>query len=252
MRDTCGSTSQPKPAPASPAWTPHDAASPRCGSLAQVGPGAYACVAVSASLVRRGQERGASIRTLRREDPRGSAACETRAGNFGDMIQSSGEGLDDARDARGLEDRGPCPHQYPQTMPRDRGGPRVPSSRDAGLPQPSILSRLRDAMRTPSRGAVSWRWCPVKRDRQLAFMMWALLAPCAAAAASGPPFQRACPPVQPSALRAPRLRASRGSSGSHPHSGPHMAPAGRVRVGMVASRGPQQRAWHPWSWALLQ
>src|SRR5215467_14051676 len=98
MRDTCGSTSKPQPAPASPAWTPHDAASPRCCSLAHVGPGACACVAVSTSLVRRDQDRGG------REDHRVWAACETLAENCGDMMQSSRAGLDDARDARGLED----------------------------------------------------------------------------------------------------------------------------------------------------
>jgi len=161
-------------APPASACQPRVDATRRCRTSVllpcPVGPGASACVAVSASLVRRGQDRSVSIRTLRREDHRGSAACKTRAGNCGDVIQSSREGLDDARRR---EDNGPCPHhQYPRSCPGDRGGSRALGSRDAGVPQPHMLRRLSDTLRTPPRGAVGWRWCPAKLDRQPACWCW--------------------------------------------------------------------------------
>src|SRR5262245_26787867 len=67
--------------------------------------------------------------------------------------------------------------------PRDDGGSRAPGSQAAGLPQPGILGRLIDAMRTAPRGVVGWRLCPAKLDRQPAFLAWALLAQPTAAAA---------------------------------------------------------------------
>src|SRR5262252_6911478 len=113
--------------------------------------------------------------------------------------------------------RRPCPEA--------RGGPRAPDSQAADLPWPGILGRLIDVMRTTPRGVMGWRWCPAKLDRQPAFLAWTLL-----------------PPVQPSAPRAPHSRAFLGSRASHPPGGQRLAPAGRDRGGMVASRGPQQRA----------
>jgi hypothetical protein len=154
MRATSGSASQSQPEPSSPAWTPHDAASPRCCSLAQVGTGKCACVSVSASVVRRAQDRGASIRTLRREGHHVSAACETLAGHCGARSQSAGEGLDDAQDVPGLEASGLCPtHQYPQTVPK--GLRRV----TAAGPPSRRLAPARHAWSSSRRHADHSSWC---------------------------------------------------------------------------------------------
>ena len=49
---------------------------------------------------------------------------------------------------------------------------RTPGSREAGLPQPRIPGRLRDAMRSTPRGSTAGDNSPDKRDRQPFFCLY--------------------------------------------------------------------------------
>src|SRR5262249_44487221 len=138
-------------------------------------------------------------------------------------------------------------------------------SREVGLPQTGILSRLRDAMRTAPRGAVGWRLCPAKRDRQSSLMAWILLAARAAVShVRGPTYTPLTSPMATGAgadwaLWRPCARSSLTQS-SAPHAAlslaalgaqtrlwPRIAPPGLIMVWTLAEVSPWRMGRSPLS-----
>ena len=177
----CSSSSKPKPAPARPSWPLTTLRNmiasplPRC---------AQKLVRVRCSVCVYGSARLGSLRARVYHTATGQLGIDCMLDAFRSLWRHNALCRDDYQEVHGLEHRGRAhKHQHPQPAPRGRRratGAWQPG--EAGLPQPDILGRLIDAMRTTPRGVVGWRLCPAKLDRQPAFLAWVLLAQRTAAA----------------------------------------------------------------------